>query len=568
MWYFDSGASHHVCHSKQSFLTYKPVRDGTALVVGNNSRVDVVGMGTMSLITPANFQIQLKQVYHVPGMIKNLVSLSRLLADHQFKARFDASSCTLEHVSDPRQQVQDSLSESLYHLNAKAASQVALVTTHAQQGAVDHATLWHARLAHVHESKLLSLHKQNLFRHSIPQFPSLAFCDACARGKSKQSAYSKKSSFRAADRLELIHTDLCGPVSAQSFGGALYFIPFIDDYSRMCFVYFLRHKSQALETFLLFLEMAERQSGNKLRTLRTDGGGEFTSHAFQDYCAKRGIVRQVTATYSSSMNGVAEIRHQMLQYQARTMLIQAGLSIGYWAEVINTANYVLNRLPTSSVQGKTPYESWTGRKPSLKHLRVFGAPTYVHVHEAKRSSKFDERSEKMVLVGYMDKLQAYKLLHPQNHKAVYSRHVIVHEQAVLQPTIRMDQSLASVQSHTDTTQLSTYDSLGDDDSQLTSVHETITHSSVDDPSTSPLQFGTVPPPVESLTSPATIATPESEGAEALDSLQDPTDDTGPPDSDVSEGMQLDLDSHEAEHSRTSTPPPTRQLRPRGAGRGS
>lgn len=159
------------------------------------------------------------------------------------------------------------------------------------------------------------------------------------------------------------------------------------------------------------------------------------------------------------MNGVAEFRHQILEYQARTMLLQANLLIGYWAEAINTANYILNLLPTSTLQGKTPHEMWTGRKPSIHHLRVFGAPTYAHIHDSKRSSKFDTRAAKLILVGYMDELRAYKLLHPQTHKVIYSHSITVNEGAVLhstdevnpevpEPTSEPDGEVAEFQEHT------------------------------------------------------------------------------------------------------------------------
>lgn len=435
-WFLDSGATHHVCYTKQNFQTYLPARDETFLVVGNNSRVAVLGTGTMLLITPQDFRVTLYQVYHVPDMIKNLVSLSSLLSTSDFHTKFDQTGCLITYLPDPACSIQAYLKEALYCLDMKTSSAAAAYISSASQiGDVSQAALWHSRLAHVNESKLISLHKSGLYRHTLPSFSSLPLCDACARGKSKVSAYSKRSAYRAAVKLELVHTDLCGPISAQSFGGTLYFMPFIDDYTRMSFVYFLHSKSQALEMFVIFLEMAERQSGNKLVKLRSDGGGELNSHALQEYCTNRGIVRQVTAPYSSSMNGVAEIRHQMLQYQARTMLLQAGLPIGYWAEAVNTANYILNMLPTSALQGQTPHELWTGHKPLLHHLCVFGAPAYAHIPESKRDSKFAARATKLILVGYMDDLRAYKLLHPQTHKATYSRSITVNEGAALKPSV-------------------------------------------------------------------------------------------------------------------------------------
>lgn len=131
---------------------------------------------------------------------------------------------------------------------------------------------------------------------------------------------------------------------------------------------------------------------------------------FTKFCKEKGILKQVTVPHSSQMNGVAEIKHQVLQYQARTMLLHANLHKCYWAEAVETANYILNRLPSSALQGQIPYSKWSGHKPSLKHLRVFGAPAYVYIPRASRT-KFDPRSELYILVGYLEDLKAYKLIH-------------------------------------------------------------------------------------------------------------------------------------------------------------
>lgn len=140
--------------------------------------------------------------------------------------------------------------------------------------------------------------------------------------------------------------------------------------------------------------MAERQTGNQFKQLRIDGAGELTSHAFVQFCQQKGIIKQVTVPDSSQMNGVAEQKHQLLQFQARTMLLHARLSTTYWAEAVATATYLVNRLPSKSVGGQIPYTLWTGRKPTLKHVRVFGSPAYVYA-PATRGQKFAARSESM-----------------------------------------------------------------------------------------------------------------------------------------------------------------------------
>lgn len=266
--------------------------------------------------------------------------------------------------------------------------------------------LWHAWLGHISESKSRFLLKEGVYRHEAPKISELKFCEPCALGKIKQAQYAKESTFRATQLLELVHTDLCGPVSQPSHGGAWFFMPFVDDKSRMTFTFFLQSKSQALQMLRQFLTTAERQTGCKLRKIRTDGGGELTSRDWQDFCENQGIQHQITVPYSSQMNGVAKKKHQVLQYHARTMLISAGLPISYWAEAVDTATYILNRLPTKKNQGKTPLEVWTGYQPSIAHIRVFGSPAYAFIPESKRK-KFDPRSEKLILVSYTDDLKAY-----------------------------------------------------------------------------------------------------------------------------------------------------------------
>lgn len=130
------------------------------------------------------------------------------------------------------------------------------------------------------------------------------------------------------------------------------------------------------------------------------------------------------------MNGVAENKNQVLQYYDRTMLIHANLGKQYWAEAVDTGNYLINRLPSSAVDDQIPFTLWTGRKPSLAHVRVFGSPAYVYVPEAQ-CSKFDARSQVFILVGFHDSLKCYKVLHPVSHKPQYARSVVIHESAIM-----------------------------------------------------------------------------------------------------------------------------------------
>lgn len=145
-------------------------------------------------------------------------------------------------------------------------------------------------------------------------------CEPCILAKHHKTKFPKLSQSRATAPLQLVHSDICGPVSVNSLGGGRYFVNFIDDYSHFCWTYILLHKSETFTCFKEFKALAENQSGRKIITLRTDNGGEYESGQFQAYYAAEGIARHHTTPYSSAQNGVAERKNRTLQETTRAML--------------------------------------------------------------------------------------------------------------------------------------------------------------------------------------------------------------------------------------------------------
>ena len=141
----------------------------------------------------------------------------------------------------------------------------------------------------------------------------------------------------------LVHSDVCGPMPVKSLGGASYFVTFIDDSTRKVWVYPLRHKDEVFSTFQKFLDFVENQSGKKLKSLRIDNGGEYISKEFQDFCAKQGMKRQLTAPYTPAQNGVVERMNRTIQERVTSMLSMANLSLGFWMEAVYTAVHIINR---------------------------------------------------------------------------------------------------------------------------------------------------------------------------------------------------------------------------------
>ena len=128
-------------------------------------------------------------------------------------------------------------------------------------------------------------------------------CRNRVAGKHHRTSFPNKSSFRATEPLELIHIDICGPITPTTLGGSRYFLLIIDDFSQLTWVSMLQCKSDAFESFKHFKNLAETEKGMKIRTLRSDRGGEFTSGEFSKYCLEHGMKRQLTAPYSPQQNG-------------------------------------------------------------------------------------------------------------------------------------------------------------------------------------------------------------------------------------------------------------------------
>jgi len=231
-----------------------------------------------------------------------------------------------------------------------------------------------------------------------------------------------KTTWRASKKLQLIHTDLCGPHRTPSLNGSLYYIVFIDDLTRLTWIFFLKFKSEVADVFWNFKAKVENQSGCKIQTLRSDNGKEYTSNQFKLLCDKAGIEHQLTVPYTPQQNGVSERKNRTIMEMTRCMLHEKHLPKRFWAEAASTAVFLQNRLPSRSVKDKTPYEAWYGHKPSLQFLRIFGCLCFSYIPQVKRD-KLDKKAVPGIFIGYSVFSKAYKVYEPQTEKIVVSRDV-------------------------------------------------------------------------------------------------------------------------------------------------
>jgi len=291
----------------------------------------------------------------------------------------------------------------------------------------DGAWLWHFRYGHLNFGGLKTLHQKNMVM-GLPQITAPSqVCEECVVSKQHRNQFPQGKSWRAKKALELVHSDIFGPITPHSNGGKRYVITFIDDYSRKTWVYFLQEKSEAFVAFKCYKALVEKEVGNPIKVFRTNRGGEYNSHEFANFCENHGIKRQLTAAYTPQQNGVSERKNRTIFNMVRSLLTMCGIPKGFWLEAVNWSIHILNRSPTLVVQNMTPEEAWSGRKPAVDHFRIFGCIAYDHIPDKKRR-KLDHKGEKCIFLGVSDKSKAYKLYNPSTMKIVISRDVVFDEE--------------------------------------------------------------------------------------------------------------------------------------------
>ncbi|GJT84818.1 retrovirus-related pol polyprotein from transposon TNT 1-94 [Tanacetum coccineum] len=387
-WIKHSGCSKHMTGNQKLFSTYKAYNRGN-VIFGSNIHGNIIGKGQ--------------------------------ICDNKFRVTF--SEHNSEITKDGKVIGRGIRKKGLYvmKLGNKPKDKICLATID------ENSTLWHRRLGHANMRLIQSLASKELVRN-LPKLKfDQHFCDACKIGKQAHASHKAKNIVSMTRCLELLHMDLFGPSAVRSYGGNLYTLVIVDDYSRYTWTRFLKNKTEAFEQFEIFSKKIQNQLGCSIVSIRTDHGREFDNEVqFGEFCNANGITHNFSAPRTPQSNGVVERKNRTLQEMSRTMLNEQSLPQKFWCNAVDTSTYILNRILIRAILGKTPYELLRGRKPTLDYFRVFGSKCFI-LNTKDYLTKFDPKSYECVFLGYSQNSKAYIILNKHTMKIEESLNVTFDE---------------------------------------------------------------------------------------------------------------------------------------------
>lgn len=410
--YLDSGASHHMIKDDEFFISLD--RSLTSHIkVANGDTLPADGQGTVKIFfgEEKQFESEFKATY-APKLDCNLISVNKLTQDGS-KIIFDKNYCWI--CKNNRYHKIGEFKNGLYELKTNKSCLKVVSNSNGESFCVHE---WHKRLAH---RNLKDIKRMKSYGIDVRECDCVDTCESCIKGKMTRTSFPKRSA--PTERvLDVIVSDVCGPMTIESLSRSRYFVTFIDVHSKYCEVAFMRQKSEVGLRLIEYLEKMKNYFGKFPLILRTDRATEYLCEKVQNYLKSHGIKFQCTAGYSPESNGVAERENRTLVESARTMLESSQLPEFLWAEAIKNANFTFNRMLNSLDGTKTPFEKFFNKSQKFKDFHEFGCDVYAHIPKEKRK-KFDVKAEKLKFVGYDDESKAYRLYNANKRKIIISRDV-------------------------------------------------------------------------------------------------------------------------------------------------
>ena len=372
----DSGASSNFISCKKLLSDYTPVTDTVKLA--NGDTCNIIGTGYLNFYGANLF------CYYIPNLKRNIICPRDLIKEN-FK---------IDHLKSHIRVINPS--GKILYFNYANNLPIHKFINMTEKEEIIHDRLGHPNLATV---KNIIKNQDQFYGDNISK-SNLSTCQTCQTAKIKKSKFGIRNYNRATQPLVLIHLDLIGPIC---YGPYKYSFTITDEYSRYTQTYYMKCKSETISKIREFKVFAEQQTGNTIKRIQCDVGGEFIG--IETFCKENGIIQIYSPPYTPELNGTAESTNRILNSKVRCLLLKSSVPLKYWHYAHECAAYLRN-ITLNSVVSKTPYELFFGIKPKLSNLKVFGCKAIVKLI---KKDKFLPNGKEMVFIGYHHDF-AYKVL--------------------------------------------------------------------------------------------------------------------------------------------------------------
>ncbi|GJX96129.1 retrovirus-related pol polyprotein from transposon TNT 1-94 [Tanacetum coccineum] len=381
----DSGCTKHMTGNLKLLCNFVEKFLGTVRF-GNDQFAPILGYGDLN-----QGNVTIKRVYYVEGLNHNLFSVGQF-CDADLEVAFRKSTCFVRDLQG-NDLLTGSRGSDLYTISLQETTSSTPICFMAKASPTQ-AWLWHRRLSHLNFDYITLLSKKDI----VTGLPKLKYvkdqlCSSCEMSKAKRSSFKSKAVPSSKGRLNLLHMDLCGPM-----------------------------RDETPEVLKDFLMMIQRNLQAQVISVRTDRGTEFLNKTLHAYFKEEGIKHQTSTPRTPKQNGVVERRNRTLVEAAQTMLSASKLPLSFWAEAVATACYTQNRSIIILTHGKTVYHIINDRKPSIKHLHIFGCICYI-TRDGENLDKMKEKGDPCVMVGYSTQSKGYRVYNKRTHLIVESIYI-------------------------------------------------------------------------------------------------------------------------------------------------
>ncbi|GJY53815.1 putative ribonuclease H-like domain-containing protein [Tanacetum coccineum] len=418
----DIGCSRHMTGNKSYLSNYEEIDGGFVAFGGSTKGGKITSKGKIK-----TSKLDFEDVYFVKELNFNLFSVSQM-CDKKNSVLFIDTKCVVlspdfKLLDENQVLLRVPRNNNMYSVDLKNVVPSRGLICLFENATLHESNLWHKRLGHINFKTMNKLVRGNLVR-GLPSkiFEKDHTCVACQKEKQHKASYKTKTVSSISQPLQMLHMDLFGPTFVKSIMKKMYCLVVTDDFSRFSWVFFLATKDETSGILKAFITGIENQINHRVKIIRCDNGTKFKNKEMNQFCEMKGIKREFSVARTPQQNGVAKRKNRTLIEAARTMLADSKLPTTFWAEAVNTACYVQNRVLVIKPHNKTPYELFLGRKPALSFMRPFGCPVTI-LNTLDHLGKFDGKADEGFFVGYSVNSKAFRVFNSRTRIVEENLHI-------------------------------------------------------------------------------------------------------------------------------------------------